>query len=151
MEKYYYGYDEFLKDAKELTKVVATEYKPDTLLSIARGGLTLAHFMAEALHTNRLFVLNSIHYDGTKKLDTFNIFNIPNLSDAQKVLIIDDISDSGETLREVLKILKEKYPDVEYKIATIFYKPHTLVMPDFTLKEAKLWIDFLWEVDPLID
>ena len=60
--------------------------------------------------------LNSIHYEGQKKLDTFNIFNIPDLSNAKKVLIIDDIIDSGETMQEILIILNDKYPNIEFKI-----------------------------------
>ena len=68
------------------------------------------HFLAEALDTRRLFSINSIHYDDTTKLDTFDIFNIPDLKDAKKVVILDDIVDSGETMREILKLLGSKYP-----------------------------------------
>jgi len=148
LEKYYYGYDEFKDDVKELVELIKP-YNADTYLAIARGGLTLGHFMANALDTRRLYTLNSIHYNGQDKLDTFDIFNIPRLDDAKRVLIIDDIIDSGETMQEILKILKLKYPKIEFKIATIFYKKSALLKPDFYLKEAKKWIDFFWEVDCL--
>jgi xanthine phosphoribosyltransferase len=148
MEKYYYGYDEFREDVKALHQQIK-EYDPDTLLAIARGGLTLGHALANAMNTRRHFTFNTIHYDGTKKLDTLRIFNIPDLSDARRVLILDDIADSGETLVAVLQQLQELYPDVTFKIATLFYKPDSLIQPDFTLKEAPAWIDFFWEVDPL--
>jgi xanthine phosphoribosyltransferase len=147
MEKYYYGYDEFIEDTKRLVSKVS-DFEPDTLLAIARGGVTLGHFMAEALGTNRLFVLNSIHYDGTKKLDTFEIFNIPDLKDAKKVLLIDDISDSGETFVEILGRLEKLYPEIEFRTVSIFYKKSSLHLPHYCLKEANGWIDFLWEVDP---
>jgi xanthine phosphoribosyltransferase len=146
LEKYYYGYDEFRKDAKQLVSKVSS-YNPDTLLSIARGGLTLSHFMAQAMDTRRLFTLNSIHYDNTKRLDTFNIFNIPCLKDAKRVLIIDDIVDSGETMEQIFLMLRKDYPDVEFKLATIFYKTTAIVQPDFAIKQAYDWIDFFWEVD----
>ncbi len=55
-----------------------------------------------------------------KKLDTFDIFNIPNLENASKVLIVDDIIDSGETMREIFKLLRNKFPHVEFKLATLF-------------------------------
>jgi len=148
MEKYYYGYDEFLRDVKSLHQAIK-EYDPDTLLAIARGGLTIGHLLANAMDTRRLFALNSIHYEGTRKLDTLKIFNIPDLSDAKRVLVIDDIADSGETLVEVLRRLRELYPDVTFKVATLFYKPTSLIQPDFTVKEAPSWIDFFWEIDPL--
>lgn len=146
MEKYYYAYDEFLKDTLNLSKQLK-EYQPDTLLAIARGGVTLGHFLASALNTRRLFTINSIHYDDTKKLDTFEIFNIPNLNDAKKVVIIDDIIDSGETMGEILKILNEKFPKTEFKVATIFYKPTAVLQADFKIKQAHEWIDFFWEID----
>ena len=148
MEKYYYSYDEFLQDIKTLYRKIK-DFHPDTLLAIARGGLTMGHLLATAMDTRRLFALNSIHYEGTKKLDTLQIFNIPDLSDAKRVLILDDIADSGETLLAVLNELQQRYPDVEFKIATLFYKPDSLIQPDFSVKEAPSWIDFFWEVDPL--
>jgi len=148
LDKYYYNYDEFKQDAKELVNKVLP-YNPDTLLSIARGGLTLSHLMAQAMDTRRLFTLNSIHYDNTKRLDSFKIFNVPCLKDAKRVLIIDDIVDSGETMEKIFEMLRKDYPDVEFKLATIFYKPTALVQPDFAIKEAHDWIDFFWEVDLL--
>lgn len=149
MEKYYYGYDEFVEDVKVLSKEIK-EYKPDTILAIARGGVTIGHFLASALDNRRLFTINSIHYDDTKKLDTFDIFNIPDLRGAEKVVVVDDIIDSGETMREILNLLKEKYPACEFKTASIFYKPTAVIEADFKLKEAKMWIEFFWEVDLVI-
>lgn len=146
MEHYYYGYDEFKKDCRQLTNKLKI-YEPDTLVAISRGGLTLGHFLAEALGIRRLFTINSIHYDDTTKLDTFEIFNIPDLKDAKKVVILDDIIDSGETMHEILRILGPKYPDIEFKLGSIFYKKDALIKADFTLKEAKDWIDFFWVVD----
>ena len=146
MEKYYYGYDEFVKDTQELVNK-CREYEPDVLLAVARGGMTLSHLMAQALDMRNLYVLNSIHYEGTIKLKTFNVFNIPDMSKAKKVLIIDDIVDSGETMEEIFKMLREKFPNTEFKLATIFYKKTAILQPDYAVKEAKGWIDFFWEAD----
>jgi xanthine phosphoribosyltransferase len=63
--------------------------------------------------------------------------------------LVDDIVDSGESMVEILRILREKYPHCEFKIATIFYKPTALIQPNFSVKEAKAWIEFFWEVDVL--
>jgi len=146
MEKYYYGYEEFVGDAGALVHKIK-DFDPDTLLAVARGGLTLGHFMAQAMDTRRLFALNSIHYDKTKKLETLHVFNIPDLATARRVLIVDDIIDSGETLQEVLRLLQEKFPHAEFRLATIFYKPTAVIDADYTLKKAHEWIDFFWEVD----
>ncbi len=145
-EKYYYSYEEFKDDTQVLVNKCRS-YEPDVLLGIARGGLTLSHLMAQALNMRNLFTLNSIHYEGELKLDTFNIFNIPDMSHAKRVLIIDVIVDSGETLQEILSVLHKKFPDTEFKLATIFFKPSAVLQPDYTVKEANKWIDFFWEVD----
>ena len=146
MYKFYYSYDLFKKDTQFLVNLCKS-YDADVLLAVARGGLTLSHLMGQALDIRNLYTLNSIHYEGQKKLDTFNIFNIPDLSNAKKVLIIDDIIDSGETMQEILIILNDKYPNIEFKIATLFYKSTALIKPDFSVREANEWIDFFWEVD----
>ncbi|WP_294965381.1 phosphoribosyltransferase family protein [Sulfurimonas sp.] len=146
MEKYYYSYEEFVQDTTKLIHL-SKDFNADVLLGAARGGLTLSHFMGEALNTRKVYSLNSIHYEGTQKLETFDIFNIPDLSKASKVLILDDIVDSGETMVEIFKLLKEKFPHVEFKLATIFYKKTALIQPDFAVKEATQWIEFFWEKD----
>ena len=50
-------------------------------------------------------------------------------------------------MKEIIKILKEKFPKVEFKLATIFYKKTAVIKPDYYVKNADVWIDFFWEVD----
>jgi len=141
-----YNYEEFNKDVAILAKLIKENFEPQALVAVARGGLTLGHFLASMLDKRELFCLNSIHYENDKKLDNIKIFNLPDLKAYEKILLIDDMIDSGETMLEIKKILKENFPDIKLKIATIFYKENALLKPDFCLKEAKEWIDFFWEV-----
>jgi xanthine phosphoribosyltransferase len=140
----YYGFEEFFEDVKKIAYEVKP-YKFDAFLAIARGGMTFGHFLAHALDTRELYALNSIHYEGSKKLEHVKIFNIPDLSHAKSVLVLEDIADSGETLMEITKTLKKLYPDMDIKIATLFYKKTSIVRPDFFAKEATEWIEFLWD------
>jgi len=89
MKKTYYSYKECVDDCKVLLPKLKL-YDPDTIVPIARGGLTLGHILSEAMNIRDVCVINSIHYNNTKKLDSFEIFNIPDLSKAKKVLIVDD-------------------------------------------------------------
>ncbi|RQD67474.1 phosphoribosyltransferase [Campylobacter hepaticus] len=143
----FYSYDEFKEDVKVLAKEIKKDFNPDALLAIARGGMSLGHSLAVALQTRQLFTLNSIHYDDTTKLDTIEIFNIPDLSKYKKVLLIDDIVDSGESLSEIKKVLLEKFPHIQLKIASIFYKNSALLIPEFKIKEAKEWVNFYWDIN----
>jgi len=146
----YYAYEEFVKDTKKLVELSAG-FEADTLLAIARGGLTLGHAYAHAVDNRRLFAINSILYEKDKRAQTCEIFNMPELRDAKKVLLLDDIVDSGQTIKEVLALLQESYPYVEFKIASLFYKPTAAIQPDFSVHEAKDWIEFFWEKDFLDD
>ncbi|AOO65871.1 phosphoribosyltransferase [Sulfurospirillum halorespirans] len=140
----YYSYEEFKEDVNTLSKEIKP-YNPDVILAVARGGMTLGHFLAEALEMRNLYSINSVHYEETRKLDTINIFNIPDLSKAKRVVIVDDIIDSGETMIEIERVLGAKYPDVDFKIAAVFYKEKALLRPDFAAREATEWIEFFWD------
>ena len=83
----YYDFDTFNNDIKILAKRAKSEFDPDAILGIARGGLTIAHFLANMLDIRDCFSLNSIHYNNAQKLDTIEIYNIPNLDKFKRVLI----------------------------------------------------------------
>ncbi|MBU1642507.1 phosphoribosyltransferase domain-containing protein, partial [bacterium] len=117
----YYPYDRFVTDVKALVKLTQS-YQPDTLIAIARGGLTLGHAYAIATDNRRLTTINSVLYEGDQRGKSCDIFNVPELSGAKKVLLLDDIVDSGQTVKEVLEHLQGCFPEVEFKIASIYYK-----------------------------
>ena len=50
-------------------------------------------------------------------------------------------------MKTIFELLNEKYPDIEFKLATLFYKPTALLEPDFYINKTDLWIEFFWEVD----
>jgi len=142
----YYGYDEFLKDMKNLLKQVKP-YRPEAIIAVARGGLAIGQMLAEGLDLRTLYSINSIHYDGETKLDYIKINNIPDLGCAKRVLVVDDIVDSGDTMREIVAALKKEYPDVEFKVMTLFQKPTAAFKADFWRQESSEWIDFFWISD----
>ena len=140
----FYSYEEFKVDVNHLAKEIKP-YNPDVILAVARGGMTLGHFLAEALEMRALYSINSIHYEETHKLDTINIFNIPDLSKAKRVVIVDDIIDSGETMIEIKRVLGEKFPETDFKVASVFYKEKALLRPDFAARDTTDWIEFFWD------
>ena len=142
----FYSYDEFAVDTKKMAKQIKDEFDPEVILAVARGGLTLGHSLAVALNNRNLFTLNSIHYEDTNKLDTINIFNVPDLSKYTKILLVDDIIDSGESMVEIKRELLKRYPNLDIKIATVFYKKKALLLPEFKVKEAYDWIEFFWDI-----
>lgn len=142
----YYGYEHFRDDMKVLVKQL--DCTPNAIVGIARGGMTIAHFLGIALDIRDVFVINAKLYFNKQK-ESLNISNIPNLNGYDKILIVDDIVDSGETLDRVCKILSQSNPGAEIQSAALFFKPSACVMPDYSLHRADEWVEFFWEVDLL--
>lgn len=113
MSKIYYPYNEFRDDLKTLTQKIDKKF--DAIIPVARGGLSMALMLGEYYDIREVYAINTIGYNDTKKLDEVKVFNIPDLERAKKVLIVDDIVDSGDTLIEVLKVLNRQYPNITLK------------------------------------
>lgn len=143
----HYEFKDFQKDIITLSKDIKDNFDPDAVVGIARGGLTMAHFISIALKLRSCFSLNSIHYDDTKKLDTIKLFNIPDLSGYKKVLLVDDIVDSGDTMHAIKENLSAKFPDIDIRVATMFYKDSAKFMPEFKIHKANDWIVFFWDIE----
>jgi xanthine phosphoribosyltransferase len=145
MNRIYYSYNKFQKDLKILIKKIDKPF--DTIIPIARGGLTISHLLGEYYNIREVYAMNTIGYNDTYKLDSVEIFNIPDLKKSQIALIVDDIVDSGDTLIAILKVLKERYPRVIFYSASIFYKKTAKIAPTWYVKETHDWIDFFWTTD----
>ncbi len=142
----YYAYENFKNDTNRLIKKVE-EFNPQVIVGIARGGLTLSHCMAEGLNVREVQTLRTELYDATCKRDSLSVFDTCEFKDVERILVADDISDSGETFDAIMKHLREKYPKVEFKSCALFYKKTSIYEPDFWINEANDWIDFFWERD----
>ena len=141
----HYPYQEYKQDLKTLTQKIDQPF--DAILGIARGGLSMAQMLGEYYNLREVYAINTIGYEGTHKKDSVEVFNVPELKSAKQVLVVDDIVDSGDTLVGVLKVLEEKYPDVKFLTASLFYKKTAKISPTWYVKEPKGWIEFFWSED----
>ena len=143
---YYYSYEEFKKDTNKLISKTK-EFEPEVIVGIARGGLTLSHAMAEGMDIREVQTLRTELYDKSCKRDELSIFGTCDFSKKKKVLVVDDISDSGDTLKAIMSHLESNFEDIEFKSATLYYKKTSCYEPHFWINEATEWIDFFWERD----
>lgn len=60
----------------------------------------------------------------------------------RRVLLVDDVADSGRTLALAVDLLATQGADV--RSVTIYTKPSTVIQPDYAWKDTALWIDFPW-------
>jgi xanthine phosphoribosyltransferase len=142
----YYAYEKFKNDTIKLIHKIKG-FEAQAIVGIARGGLTLAHAIAEGLELREVHTLRTELYDGASKRSELTIFDSCELSHLKRVLVLDDIADSGETLLAIMKHLREKYKEIEFKSVTLFYKKTSIYEPHFWINEADDWIEFFWERD----
>jgi len=140
-----YDYETFAKDLHDLAVSIPETF--DAIIAVARGGMTMAHMLGEFWNIRKVFVINAIGYEDTQKLDSVRIFNIPDLEGCRKILVVDDIADTGDTLLQVMQELQSRYPEKSFKTATLFFKPDARFKPDYYVKKADGWIDFFWNED----
>lgn len=142
----YYSYENFRDDAKSLINQVK-DFEPEMIIAIARGGLTLSQAIAEGLDIRDVQSIRTELYDECEKRDSISIFGECNFKDKKRILVVDDIADSGDTFKAVMEHLLSASPNVEFKTATLFYKKTSIYEPDIWINETDDWIDFFWERD----
>src|SRR3954464_10726747 len=124
------SWDDLGAGARELAQAVADDgYRPDMVLGIARGGLLVAGALGYALGVKNTFTMNVEFYTGVdERLDVPMILPpVPDLIDFAdtRVLIADDVADTGETLRTVHEFCEGKVAEV--RTAVLYEKPRSSV------------------------
>ena len=133
-------------------QIVADGFEPDIVLGIARGGLIPAGALAYALSVKNLFTMNVEFYTGQgTTLDEplmLPPFLDPKDIEGMRVLVVDDVADTGRTLRLVADFCRDLVSEV--RIAVIYEKPGTVVHGDYVWKTTEQWIDFPWSTEDAI-
>ena len=145
------GWHEFGEASRELAaQVRESGFVPDMVVAIARGGLLLAGSVAYALDVKSCGAINVEFYTGVDlRLDEpvllSPMLDTPAVA-GQRVLLVDDVSDSGRTLAMVLALLLTAKADV--RSLCLYSKPKTLLEPDYVWRKTSKWIAFPWSSLP---
>ncbi|MFE2945308.1 phosphoribosyltransferase [Streptomyces sp. NPDC059255] len=145
------SYEKFGRAVRELAQSIADDgYEPDVVLSIARGGVFVAGGLAYALDCKNIHLVNVEFYTGvgTTLAMPVMLAPVPNLVDFsdKKVLIADDVADTGKTLKLVHDFCTGHVAEV--RSAVIYEKPHSLVKCEYVWRRTEYWINFPWSVEP---
>ncbi len=143
------SWDELGSGARELAEAVyADGYQPDMVLAIARGGLLVAGAVSYALGVKNTFTMNVEFYTGVdKRLEMPMILPpIPELVDLDqaRVLIADDVADTGRTLLLVKDFCTGKV--AEAPCAVLYEKPQSELKCEYVWRRTDRWIDFPWSI-----
>lgn len=122
-------------------KVRDSGYSPDLILGVARGGWIVARILSDILDNPNVASLRVQFYEDVAKTSKTPRITQPVSAPVTgaKVLVVDDVADTGESLRAVTKHLKEMGA-AEVRIATLHYKPKSVVMPEYFVRKTDAWI-----------
>ena len=131
-------------------QVADSGFRPDIVLAVARGGLTVAGALAYALGVKNCFAMNVEFYTGVdERLDvpvmlppTFDVVDIRGLD----VLVADDVADTGRTLELVRAVIAEHVN--EARAAVLYQKPRSVIECDYVWRHTDRWINFPWSSAP---
>ena len=128
-------------------QIFAANFKPDVIIGVARGGWIPGRLLADFLDIKETINIKVEAYEliGETNVEAQVTQDIHTNIDGKKVLVVDDIADSGESLLAVYNSLKARKP-VSVKTATIYYKPRSAIKPDFFAEETTAWVIFPWEL-----
>jgi hypoxanthine phosphoribosyltransferase len=136
------------------TRALATEigedgFRPDLVLAIARGGLTVAGALAYALAVKNCFAMNVEFYTSVDERLDMPVVLPPTLDfvdiRGMRVLIADDVADTGKTLELVRKEIAEHV--AEARTAVLYHKPWSVIVPEYVWSHTDRWINFPWSCD----
>jgi hypoxanthine phosphoribosyltransferase len=137
----------FLELSFTLAKSIqASGYRPEVIVCINRGGMILSRFLSDYLGVRDIKAIRVEHYSVVKKGETAKIVEpLPTKLNGEKVLLVDDIADTGETLKVAKKYLLQMGAS-EVKVATLHCKPWSSFKPDYFAEETDKWIVYFWEL-----
>jgi hypoxanthine phosphoribosyltransferase len=131
------------------SKITMSGWRPDVVIGLIRGGLVPARILCDHLQIKSLYAVKVEHWGITahpdQKAKLVQGIDL-DLAD-QKVLIVDDITDTGESMHLASEHISEKGP-AEVKSATLLHIEHSVFEPDFydvfVSKNDWTWFIFPW-------
>ena len=140
-------WDLFNKLARAVAnKIIESSYQPDIIVGLARGGWVLSRVLCDYLGVKDLISLKVEHWGLTATQDGKAQIKYPFDIDltGRKVLVVDDITDTGESMMVAVDFIKEKNPD-EIRTAALRHIKSSKFTPDYygDVIEWK-WVIFPW-------
>jgi hypothetical protein len=139
-------WDEIFEACRFLYNKIKPEFKVEQIIGIGHGGWIPSVILANKFNCN-IFPFNIKFYNNRKrhKLQVISKPSLENFKTPAKTLIVDDICDSGLTLKFMVK--NPLIQNGNIKTAVIFKRANSKFEPDYYWKQlyTDKWIVFPWE------
>jgi uncharacterized protein len=165
MEKTFIGADSLLRDSLELgMQIVRSTFRPTFLVGIWRGGAPIGITVQEVLEfhgiqCDHISIRTSAYTGVDERSKIVRVhavdYLVSRLSAEDRLLLIDDVFDSGLSLQAVVEELSKRcrrnLPE-DIRIATAYYKPSrnlSSLKPDYFVRSTDQWLVFPHEMQGL--
>ncbi|EZQ11131.1 MULTISPECIES: phosphoribosyltransferase [Acidianus] len=139
-------WDEIVDLSNRLATKLKEAYVPDILIAIARGGLVPARLVADALGIYDVISIKVEHWIVTASHTPEARIKYPFTVDlsGKNVLIIDDITDTGDSLILAKNFVRENFKAKEIRTSTLQYIVSSKYIPDYYADTIKDWTWFMY-------
>lgn len=136
---------------KLATLILEDGFRADLVVGILRGGYIAARILCDLLEINDIGVVEVKFYKGVEERAERPIITQPLTVDVKgrNVLVVDDVADSGRTLEVVTEQVRLRGAK-SVKTAVLYYKPRSIIKPDYYSREVNEWVIFPWELGEFI-
>ncbi|MCX6793644.1 MAG: phosphoribosyltransferase family protein [Candidatus Gottesmanbacteria bacterium] len=136
--------------ARKLAATVLNHTEPiDQIVAISRGGLTLGHLLTDFLRIPISIITIQSYTDIQASGEAVLTAKLQNSIKHKHILLVDDVSDSGKTMKRATKYLTRAGAK-KITTVTMFYKPRSILRPDYFAKQTTKWILFPYEPTEMI-
>ncbi len=149
-----YSYSDFYNGIERIVQQIKeSNYEPSYIVGIVRGGAIPAVYIS---HRLKLPVV-MVHWntrDETQWGNESNCWIPEDINNGDKILLVDDIVDGGDTIKELLNDWNSSISDElevdNIRIAAMYYNTAQDVNVDYfdqsiNREEDKRWVIFPWE------
>jgi hypoxanthine phosphoribosyltransferase len=127
-------------------QIIGAGYSPEVIVGVSRGGWPPARVMSDLLENQNLANMKVEFYKNIGVTARRPKITQPVTSEVvgKRVLVVDDVADSGHSLRVTVKHLTRKGAS-EIRVCTLYMKPKSIFKPDHYARTTSKWVIFPWE------
>lgn len=144
------SWEAFAELAGRLGRMIARSgFRPDMIVAIGRGGYMPARLLSDQLDVFDLASVKIEHYEGAHKNREARIrYPLTAEIHGRRVLVVDDVSDSGDTFEVAVRHVREHGDPLDLKTAVLHHKSVSSFVPDYFASEVSewRWIIYPWAV-----
>jgi hypoxanthine phosphoribosyltransferase len=124
-------------------QIERSKFKPDLIVALSRGGWIPGRLISDFLENPEIATIKVEHY-----VDFYKTLKKPAITQplpidvrGKRILLVDDIVDTGASMKVAVEYLKERGAD-EVRTCALYRKPWSVTTPDFFARETDAWVCF---------